>query len=173
MPIEGAVFDQYSMEYYFTFPRIMNGIAVVGDGLHVGIGSAISLDVKDIANFNADAAVTKGEVLKILLHSLTYGYYGNGDGEKQSFNNIDKKHSLYGVVEQTVKMGIIQPANQFALDATLTRQEFAEWSIKLLQLDNVAKYKDIYKLNFADATSIDPAYTGYIALANGMGLTAK
>lgn len=67
-------------------------------------------------------------------------------------------------------MGIIQPANQFALDATLTRQEFAEWSIKLLQLDNVAKYKDIYKLNFADATSIDPAYTGYIALAHGMGL---
>lgn len=274
MPIEDAVFDQYSKEYYFTFPRIMNGIAVVGDGLHVGIGSdgslrslsvykqkidnwqpinnvisadkakeayskaltlqlqyvkqdsesklhydlvyaptyngslynqidaisgewltnvddskekpAIShptaakelnylfnqnvLDVKDIANFNADAAVTKGEALKILLHSLTYGYYGNGDGEKQSFNNIDKKHPLYGVVEQAVKMGIIQPANQFALDATLTRQEFAEWSIKLLQLDNVAKYKDIYKLNFADASSIDPAYTGYIALANGIGL---
>lgn len=274
MPIEDAVFDQYSKEYYFTFPRIMNGIAVVGDGLYVGIGSdgslrslsvykqkidswpsinkvisadkakeayskaltlqlqyvkqdmenkqhydlvyaptyngslfnqidAISgewlnnvddskekpvishptaakelnyllnqnvLEVKDLANFNADAAVTKGEALKILLHSLTYGYYGNGDGEKQSFNNIDKKHPLYGVVEQAVKMGIIQPANQFALDATLTRQEFAEWSIKLLQLDNVAKYKDIYKLNFADATSIDPAYTGYIALAHGMGL---
>lgn len=274
MPIEDAVFDQYSKEYYLTFPRIMNGIAVVGDGLYVGIGSdgslrslsvykqkidswpsinkvisadkakeayskaltlqlqyvkqdmenkqhydlvyaptyngslfnqidAISgewlnnvddskekpvishptaakelnyllnqnvLEVKDLANFNADAAVTKGEALKILLHSLTYGYYGNGDGEKQSFNNIDKKHPLYGVVEQAVKMGIIQPANQFALDATLTRQEFAEWSIKLLQLDNVAKYKDIYKLNFADATSIDPAYTGYIALAHGMGL---
>jgi len=274
MPIEDAVFDQYSKEYYFTFPRMMNGIAVVGDGLYVGIGSdgslrslsvykqkidswpsinkvisadkakeayskalalklqyvkqdtenkqhydlvyaptyngslfnqidAISgewlnneddskekpvishptaakelnyllnqnvLEVKDLANFNADAAVTKGEALKILLHSLTYGYYGNGDGEKQSFNNIDKKHPLYGVVEQAVKMGIIQPANQFALDATLTRQEFAEWSIKLLQLDNVAKYKDIYKLNFADATSIDPAYTGYIALAHGMGL---
>lgn len=274
MPIEDAVFDQYSKEYYFTFPRMMNGIAVMGDGLNVGIGSdgtlrslsvnkqkidswpsinkvisadkakeayskaltlqlqyvkqdtenkqhydlvyaptyngslfnqidAISgkwlnnvddskekpvishptaakelnyllnqnvLEVKDLANFNADAAVTKGEALKILLHSLTYGYYGNGDGEKQSFNNIDKKHPLYGVVEQAVKMGIIQPANQFALDATLTRQEFAEWSIKLLQLDNVAKYKDIYKLNFADATSIDPAYTGYIALAHGMGL---
>ncbi|MCR8855293.1 DUF4901 domain-containing protein [Lysinibacillus fusiformis] len=274
MPIEDAVYDQYSKEYYFTFPRIMNGIAVVGDGLYVGIGSdgslrslsiykqkidnwqpinnvisadkakeayskaltlqlqyskqdtesklhydlvyaptysgslynqidAISgewlynadeskekpvishptaakelnylfnqnaLDVKDIANFNADAAITKGEALKILLHSLTYGYYGNTDGEKQSFTNIDKKHPLYVVVEQAVKMGIIQPANQFALDATLTRQEFAEWSIKLLQLDNVAKYKDIYKLNFADAASIDPAYTGYIALANGMGL---
>ncbi|UZM99166.1 hypothetical protein OL548_01265 [Lysinibacillus sp. MHQ-1] len=39
MPIEDAVFDQYSKEYYFTFPRIMNGIAVVGDGLHVGIGA--------------------------------------------------------------------------------------------------------------------------------------
>ena len=48
------------------------------------------LEVKDIANFNADAAVTKGEALKILLKSLTYGYFGSGEGEKQSFSNIDK-----------------------------------------------------------------------------------
>lgn len=128
------------------------------------------LDVKDLANFNADQAVTKGEALKILLKSVSYGYFGNGDGEKQSFNNIDKNHPLYGVVEQAVRMGILQPANQFDVDATLTRQELAIWSVIVLQLDNVAKYKDIYKLNFADAASIDPAYTGYIAIASGMGL---
>ncbi|WP_155593723.1 YcdB/YcdC domain-containing protein [Lysinibacillus cavernae] len=274
MPIGDPVYDEYSKDYYFSFPRIVNGIAVVGDEINVGVGydgslrslfinklkidnwpsvgqvipvdkakeayskaltlqlqyakqdtegkqhydlvyaptyngslenqiDAISgewlyqvgdtkekpvishptaanelnylvnqnvLEVKDLANFNADAAVTKGEALKILLKSLTYGYFGNGDGEKQSFNNIDKNHPLYGVVEQAVKMGVLQPANQFALDETLTRQDLAVWTVKILQLENVAKYKDIYKLNFADATSIDPAYTGYIALASGMGL---
>lgn len=274
MPIDDPVHDDYSKDYYFSFPRIVNGIAVVGDEINVGIGSDGSLrslnvnkqkinnwpsisqvisadkakeayskaltlqlqyvkqdtegkqhydlvyaptyngslvnqidaitgewlyevdgskekqsishptaanelnyllnqnvlEVKDIANFNADAAVTKGEALKILLKSLTYGYFGSGDGEKQSFSNIDKNHPLYGVVEQAVRMGILQPANQFALDESLNRQELAVWAVKAMQLENVAKYKDIYKLNFADAASIDPAYTGYIAIANGMGL---
>lgn len=274
MPIDDPVYDDYSKDYYFSFPRIVNGIAVVGDEINVGIGSDGSLrslnvnkqkinnwpslsqvisadkakeayskaltlqlqyikqdtegkqhydlvyaptyngslvnqidaitgewlyevddskekpsishptaanelnyllhqnvlEVKDIANFNADAAVTKGEALKILLKSLTYGHFGSGDGEKQTFSNIDKNHPLYGVVEQAVRMGILQPANQFALDETLTRQELAVWAVKAMQLENVAKYKDIYKLNFADAASIDPAYTGYIAIANGMGL---
>ncbi|QPQ29098.1 YcdB/YcdC domain-containing protein [Lysinibacillus sp. JNUCC 51] len=131
------------------------------------------LEVKDPAHFNADTAVTKGEALKILVKSLTYGNdygpYGR-DEDTQSFNNIDKKHPLYGIVEQAVRMGILQPANQFAVDTTLTRQELAEWLVRVLNLESAAKHSDIYKLNFADASSIDKAYAGYIALASAMGL---
>jgi len=276
-PIEGTAYAKYSKQYYFSFPRIVNGIAVVGDEISVGINAdgklnalhvnnrkidnwpsvnkaipadkakatiseglkvelqyakqdgednhhydlvyapvyngsvfngidaitgnwlhnvddtkekpAIShpkaggeltyllhqnvLEVKDPANFNADAAVTKGEALKILVKSLSYGYdFGpNGrDNEKQSFNNIDKKHPFYGTVEQAVRMGIIQPANQFAVDKELTRQELAEWLVRVLNLENAAKHSDIYKLNFADASSIKPEYAGYIALVSAMGL---
>ena len=43
------------------------------------------------------------------------------------------------MVEQAVRMGILQPANQFALDETLTRQELAVWAVKAMQLENVAK----------------------------------
>ncbi|MFJ7409034.1 MULTISPECIES: YcdB/YcdC domain-containing protein [unclassified Lysinibacillus] len=130
------------------------------------------LEVKDPANFNADTAVTKGEALKIILKSLTYGYYGYGNEEEsyQSFNNIDPKHPLYGIVEQAVRMGVLQPADEFAVDATLTRQELAEWFIRVLRLEGAAKHNDIYKLNFADASTIDPAYAGYVALASAMGL---
>jgi len=131
------------------------------------------LEVKDPAHFNADTAVTKGEALKILVKSLTYGYdyspYGKDD-DTQSFNNIDKKHPLYSIVEQAVRMGILQPSNQFAVDTTLTRQELAEWLVRVLNLGSAAKHSDIYKLNFADASSIDKAYAGYIALASAMGL---
>ncbi|WP_409367069.1 S-layer homology domain-containing protein [Lysinibacillus sp. 38-6] len=131
------------------------------------------LEVKDPANFNADTAVTKGEALKIMLKSLTYGYYdsyGNEEEAYQSFNNIDPKHPLYGLVEQAVRMGVLQPADEFAVDAKLTRQELAEWYIRVLRLENAAKHSDIYKLNFADAGSIDPAYAGYVALVSAMGL---
>ncbi|MFE3575792.1 YcdB/YcdC domain-containing protein [Lysinibacillus sp. NPDC059133] len=277
-PLEDVIYDKDSERYYFSFPRVVNGIAVVGDAISVGISAdgrlsslninnhkidnwpsvnkaipadkakatfneglklelqyakqdgedkhhydlvyspvyngsifngidattgkwlhaaddakgkpAIShpkageeltyllqqnvLEVKDPANFNADTAVNKGEALKILVKSLSYGHYdfspyGRGD-EKQSFNNIDKKHPLYGVVEQAVRMGIIQPGNQFALDTELTRQELAEWLVRVLNLENAAKHSDIYKLNFADASSIKPEYAGYIALASAMGL---
>ena len=276
-PIEDAIYDNYNKQYYFSFPRVVNGIAVVGDEISVGISAdgklsalnvsnrkidnwpsvnkailadkakatfdeglklelqyakqdgednhhydlvyspvyngsmfnfidattgewllkvddskekpAIShptaggeltyllrqnvLEVKDPANFNADTAVTRGEALKILVKSLSYGYdfgpYGR-DNEKQSFDNIDKKHPLYGIVEQAVSMGILQPADQFAVDTALTRQELAEWLVRVLKLESAAKHSDIYKLNFTDASSIDPAYAGYVALASAMGL---
>ncbi|MGE7675984.1 YcdB/YcdC domain-containing protein [Lysinibacillus sp. NPDC094403] len=277
-PLEDTAYDKYSKQYFFSFPRIVNGIAVVGDEISVGISAdgklsalhvnnrkidnwpsvnkaaipadkakamfseglklelqyakqdgednhhydlvyapvyngslyngidattgewlqkiddskvkpAIShptaggeltyllrqnvLEVKDPANFNADTAVTKGEALKILVKSLSYGYdfgpYGR-DNDTQSFSNIDKKHPLYRVVEQAVRMGILQPADQFAVDTTLTRQELAEWLVRVLNLENAAKHSDIYKLNFTDASSIDPAYAGYVALASAMGL---
>ncbi|MCL1698270.1 YcdB/YcdC domain-containing protein [Lysinibacillus sp. BPa_S21] len=277
-PIDDTVYNKNSKQYYFSFPRIVNGIAVVGDEISVGISAdgklsslhvnhrkidnwpsvnkvipadkakatfnegvklklqyakqddknnhhydlvyspvyngslfngidattgewlqkvddskekpAIShptaggeltyllrqnvLEIKDPAKFNADTAVNKGEALKVLVRSLSYRYdnigpYGRDD-DQQSFNNIDKNHPLYGVVEQAVRMGILKPADQFAVDTALTRQELAEWLVRVLHLENAAKHSDIYKLNFADASSIDPAYAGYIALASAMGL---
>lgn len=131
------------------------------------------LDVKDPANFNADKAVTKGEALKIIMKSLTYVYSSRymGEGEaQQSFPNIDSKHPLYATVEQAVRMGFLEPSDNFKVEDALTRQEFAEWSIRALDLEKAAQYSDLYKLNFTDANTIQPNYMGYVALANGMGL---
>ncbi|KOS67164.1 hypothetical protein AEA09_15050 [Lysinibacillus contaminans] len=131
------------------------------------------LDVKDPANFNADKAVTKGEALKIIMKSLTYVYSGRymGEGEElQSFPNIDSKHPLYATVEQAVQMGVLEPSDNFKIEDALTRQEFAEWSIRALDLEKAAQLSDLYKLNFTDASAIQPTYAGYVALANGMGL---
>ena len=131
------------------------------------------LDVKDPANFNADKAVTKGEALKIMMNSLTYVYFGRhmSEGEaQQSFANIDSKHPLYSTVEAAVRMGVLEPSDNFKVEDSLTRQEFAEWSIRVLDLEKAVKNSDIYKLNFSDASSVQPNYAGYVALANGIGL---
>ena len=131
------------------------------------------LEVKDPATFNADKAVTKGEALKIIMKSMTYGYYGSyttDDDAKQSFPDIDSKHPLYQVVEQAVSMGVLEPTDKFKVEDLLTRQELAEWYIRALNLETAAKRSDIYKVNFVDANTIQPNYVGYVALANSLGL---
>ena len=131
------------------------------------------LEVKDPATFNADKAVTKGEALKIIMKSMTYGYYGRymtDDDAKQSFPNIDSKHPLYQEVEQAVSMGVLEPTDNFKVEDGLTRQELAEWYIRALDLETAAKRSDIYKVNFTDASTIQPNYVGYVALANSLGL---
>lgn len=131
------------------------------------------LEVKDPTNFNADKAVTKGEAIKIIMKSMTYNYYNRYISEeetKQSFPNIDSKHPLYSIVEQAVGMGILEPTDNFKVEDALTRQELAEWFIRALQLEEAAQYNDIYKLDFKDASTIQPPYAGYVALANAMGL---
>ena len=35
------------------------------------------LNVKDAESFNGDAAISKGEALKVLMNSLTYFYHGD------------------------------------------------------------------------------------------------
>lgn len=131
------------------------------------------LEVKDPASFNADKGITRGEALKIIMKSMSYGYYDyyiSEEDAKQSFPNIDSKHPLYSTVEQAVRMGILEPADKFTVEDPLTRQELAEWYIRALDLKTAAKNNDIFKVNFEDASTIQPNYLGYIALANSLGL---
>ena len=131
------------------------------------------LEVKDPASFNAEKGVTRGEALKIIMKSMTYSYYDyylRNEEEKQSFSNIDSKHPLYGTVEQAVRMGIIKQADTFTVEDPLTRQELAQWYVRALDLETAAKNNDIFKVNFTDASTIQPNYLGYIALANSLGL---
>ncbi len=133
------------------------------------------LDVKDAKSFNGDAAISKGEALKVLMNSLTYFYYGGyyyGQEEmNQTFDNIDPKHPLYKEIERAVEAGIIKvDGKNFAVDAPVTREELSVWMIRVLGLEQAAKDNSIYKLGFADADKVQSANTGYVAIANSLGL---
>lgn len=132
------------------------------------------LEVKNVDTFNADAAITKGEALKIIMKSLTYFYYGYYDEQEdptQTFTDIGPKHALYQTVENAVKAGILDTSSQnFNVNAKLTREELATWYIRALKLDEAAKHHDIYQNNFADADKIKKEYIGYAALVNALGV---
>lgn len=133
------------------------------------------LEVKDSKSFNGDVAVSKGEALKIIVNSLSYFYEGGHpfekDDLKQTFANIDAKHPLYKVVERAANLGIILPNDQgFAVDTPVTREELAVWYIRILGLDQAAKDGSIYKVDFVDADKVNKEYSGYVTLANSIGL---
>lgn len=133
------------------------------------------LNVKDAKNFNGDAAIPKGEALKVLMNSLTYfyhgGYYFGQEEMNQTFENIDPKHPLYQEIERAVEAGIIKAdSKNFDVDSPITREELSVWMIRVIGLEQAAKDSSIYKLGFADADKVKSAYTGYVAIANSMGL---
>ena len=133
------------------------------------------LDIKDTKKFNGDASVSKGEAIKIIMNSLTYiyadRYYYEIENTNQTFDNIDSKHPLYQSIERAVEMGIIKPDSQsFDIDAPVKREELAAWYIRVLGHEQAAKLSSIYKLDIVDANKVQTEYTGYVALANSMGL---
>ncbi len=133
------------------------------------------LDVKDATSFNSDAAISKGEALKMLMNSLTYFYHGSyyygQENTYQTFENIDPKHPLYQVIERAVEAGIIKAdTKNFDADAPITREELSVWMIRVMGLEKAAKDSSIFTLGFEDADKIKTANVGYVAMANSMGL---
>ncbi|WP_165571559.1 YcdB/YcdC domain-containing protein [Cytobacillus praedii] len=132
------------------------------------------IDVKDIKTFNADAKVTKGAALEVIMKSLTRfynDYYPGRPNTSQSFDNIKPDHPLYQIVERAVSLGILKKEGAtFNLDERLTREELAVWYIRILELEQAAKNQGIYQLKFADAKDVKTENIGYVALAQSLGL---
>ncbi|SFM28531.1 YcdB/YcdC domain-containing protein [Salibacterium qingdaonense] len=117
-------------------------------------------------------AVSKGTALEMLMKSMENFYPGNPNEEQTAtFENIQPDHSSFQVVEQAVESGVINAENNtFPVDETLTREELAVWIVRVLNLEQAAKHKDIYNLPFEDASGISEKYAGHVALAHAEGI---
>lgn len=165
----GKWFNQYNRE---VLPEVSHPTAAAE--LNYLIQSKV-LTVKDAKAFNADVAVSKGEAIKIMMNSLTYIYHGYpmGDAEnvKQTFTNIDPKHTSYQAIERAVELGVIAADKPtFDADSPITKEELSVWYIRALGLEEAAKQTKIYKNDFVDSKKIKAEYTGYVVLADSLGL---
>ncbi|QOR66344.1 S-layer homology domain-containing protein [Cytobacillus suaedae] len=131
------------------------------------------IKVEDPATFDADQPITKGEALEIIMKSImNYYEFDRFDSKKEgTFENINKDHELYNVIELAAQQNIVDTSQKaFPVDEKITKQELAYWYIRTLGLDEAAKHYDIYKLSFEDAGDVTKPYTGYVALATKLGL---
>lgn len=137
------------------------------------IGAKI-LNVNDVKKFDADAPITQGEALSIVMKSITHfyeDYYRNLDDIKEPIKGINPKDPLYSVVERAISLGVLDESGAgFEADQPITRQELAAWYIRALDLEMAAEHSDIYMLNFDDAESVNKNYIGYVALANALDI---
>lgn len=152
------------------FPQVTHPTA--GDELNYLIQNRI-LEV-DAKTFNADSSITNGEAIKVLVKSLSYFYDYDYIREQeittQTFKDIDTNHPLYSVIEQAVRIGILNPDDEFNPDASLTKEHLAVWYIRALGLDLAAKNFNIYNIDLKDKDLIDSKYVGYVALADSLKL---
>lgn len=132
------------------------------------------LTVNDPKTFNGDAAVSKGEAIKIMMNSLTYIYETNireSESMKQSFTNINSKHASYQAVERAVEAGILKTDQKtFDVNNPVTKEELAVWYIRALGLEQAAIQKNIFKNEFTDSKKVTEENIGYVILANSLGL---
>ena len=77
LPLDEAYYEEYNGSYYFTFPRIVNGLTVMGDQISVSVdaktGNLSNLNVMAYDNVEwpaVTASVSQQEATKILKNQL-------------------------------------------------------------------------------------------------------
>lgn len=164
----GKWINQYNIE---VTPEVSH--ATAAEELNYLIKAKV-LTVNDPKTFNGDAAVSKGEAIKIMMNSLTYIYETNireSESMKQSFTNINSKHASYQAVERAVEAGILKTDQKtFDVNNPVTKEELAVWYIRALGLEQAAIQKNIFKNEFTDSKKVTEANIGYVILANSLGL---
>ncbi|MFZ0579266.1 MAG: S-layer homology domain-containing protein, partial [Psychrobacillus psychrotolerans] len=164
----GKWINQYNIE---VTPEVSH--ATAAEELNYLIKAKV-LTVNDPKTFNGDAAVSKGEAIKIMMNSLTYIYETNireSESMKQSFTNINSKHASYQAVERAVEAGILKTDQKtFDVNNPVTKEELAVWYIRALGLEQAAIQKNIFKNEFTDGKKVTEANIGYVILANSLGL---
>lgn len=113
--------------------------------------------------FKPEEAITQKDYLTLLSKTLynygpVYPVSDTGKETEQLYRNL--------VREGVVKEGEMSP------ESAITREEGVKFIIRALKYDKVADIKGIFKVDFKDMESINPDLTGYVAIAQGLGIVA-
>lgn len=129
-----------------------------------------SQGIIDPKAFDPDKKVTRMEAIKLLL-AARGRVYTTQESEDLKFTNLSKSDVNYRDLQMAVRYGLLEnKQTEFDGDAIINREEMAVLLIRLLQMENLAKIKDIYILSFKDADKVSPDKIGYVALCKGLDL---
>lgn len=134
----------------------------------------IMLDYKalDVANekVNPDAAITRGELIKMLVIAMNGGHYGIYYSAERTASFADVKNSspYFAYVENAVDRGLIDRGKEFNPEAKMSREDMAELIVRALGYNNLTKYDGIFNDQFADSDLLKNR--GDVAVVTGLGI---
>lgn len=129
-----------------------------------------ALDVQD-GLVHPDAAITKGELIKMLVISMNGGNYGfqYSAARANSFADVKSDSSYFPYVERAVDMRILdRTGGNFEPDAKMTREELADLIVRAMGYGKLAEHSDIFAKPFADEAALKRP--GDVALVVGLGI---
>ncbi|HYF81812.1 MAG TPA: YcdB/YcdC domain-containing protein [Clostridia bacterium] len=128
-------------------------------------------NIIDTRSFKPDSEITYMELLRMLVNVKGYRPYSTRDQLELQFKNVDKKSENYPYLMEAVRYRIIENKPvELKLDAKVTREQMAEWIVKLLKYEKLAKAKGIFVLDYKDADEINGDLKGHVAIAKGLGI---
>ncbi|SCZ00159.1 YcdB/YcdC domain-containing protein [Alkaliphilus peptidifermentans] len=131
----------------------------------------IDAGIIDLDNFQLDSAIPKKEILKMMVNARGFGPYMIEDAGDLNFTDIDESDEYYQYIQGAIIYGLLENKEEaLNLDETVTREELAEMLMKMAQLENIAKAKDIFVVPVKDSGDINPDLMGYVALAYGLDI---
>lgn len=128
--------------------------------------------VIDTKTFEVNNKVTKMELIKMLVNARGYRPGILKEAAKLNFSSIAVAGDAnYKYLQMAVYYGIIEnKEGKVDLNAAVTREEMAKTLVKMVGYEKLAKAKDIFVINSADAKEITADNKGYIAIAKGLGI---
>lgn len=116
----------------------------------------------DTAKFLPDAKLTEQDLLVLLLNSDNYHF---------STEDLSDKDTLEQIYTAAWERGFL-PQGQRSPTHAVTRLELAKAIVSASPYGQAAELKGIFTTNFKDANQVKAADLGYLAIAQGLGLTS-
>lgn len=111
--------------------------------------------------FRPDEPITQGELIAMLARVFDRSLWTT-NGDQEAWNQLYYKlAAFYELLPAGVKT---EP------DSPVSREVLAGFTVQIMDLSNVAKFNDIYLLDFPDADDISPQLRGCVALSMAFGL---
>ena len=130
--------------------------------------------ILDPAAFKPEEAMTKMDVIKILVKARGMDYYHPMEkalDSKTDFSDVREDSDDYRYVQTAIRYGIIDNKDgAFNGSSTVTRQELAVLMVKTLKYDALAKASDIFTLDYDDKDVVSQELKGYVAITKGLEL---
>jgi hypothetical protein len=127
--------------------------------------------ILDTNSFNMNKQVTRMDLIKMLVDAKGYRPYVLSGASALKYSNVTRADSNYSYLQMAVYYGFLEnKEGVIDLNEKVTREEMAKSLVMLLGYGDLAKITSIFKVNAKDSLKLDKNYTGYVAIAEGLGI---